>query len=86
MYKINYIFSLILIIIGIISLFITSFANQLMPKIGRVAFQTATFGTYNSLEYSMDFVFINRSSYFLIIIGIIFSIYNYKKEKQNRLK
>jgi len=82
MNKIGFAFSGALAITGIITLMTTSIINLVIPKIGRVAFQLAMAGSYNSNDYHINFIYVNIAAIFLIIMGIVLGCKCYKNEKK----
>lgn len=86
MKKIGFAFSCISILMGITTVIVTSILNEIMPKMGRVAFQTVTSGSYSPSVYLMDFTFANVLSVIMIIVGILgayLSIYSLKDKRMD---
>lgn len=77
MKKIGFIFSNLSILLGAITLIVTSILNEVMPKLGYVAFQTVTSGNYSESYYKMNFSFVNFLAIVLIIVGSVISIKMY---------
>jgi hypothetical protein len=71
MKKIVLIFSCLSVLTGAIIIIITSILNQLMPRLGYMAFQAAGAGSYSSDVYKMNFGFTNFVAVIMIITGII---------------
>lgn len=83
MRKIVFIFSCMSILIGAITIIITSILNEVMAKLGRMAFQFAAAGSYSSSDYVMNFYLTNLIAVVAIIAGIVVSVkmYNETKDK-----
>jgi len=75
--KIGFIFSNLYILLGAITLIITSILNEVMPKLGRVAFETVASGNFSESYYKMNFSFVNFLAIVLIIAGSTISIRMY---------
>lgn len=71
MKKTAFIFSCLFIVLGIITMIITSILNEVIPKLGYVAFQAAARGEYSPTSYKMNFSFANFLASVMIIAGII---------------
>ena len=69
MQKAAYIIGSIEIIIGIILMSTTSIIKQVMPLLGRVAYQAAAAGSYSASNYEMSFPFATVASIALIVLG-----------------
>lgn len=76
MKKIGFIFSNLSILLGVITLIITSILNEVMPKLGYLVFQAST-GSYSESSYKMNFYLVNFVAIVLILVGIIVSIRMY---------
>ena len=70
MKKAAYIIGSIEIIVGIILLSMTSIIKQVMPILGRVAYQAAAAGGYSASNYEISFPFVTVSSIALIALGL----------------
>lgn len=83
MRKIVFIFSCMSILIGAITIIITSILNEVIAKLGRMAFQVAAAGSYSSSDYEMNFYLTNLIAVVAIIAGIVVSVkmYNETKDK-----
>jgi hypothetical protein len=79
MNKIGFVFSGVFTVTGIITLLLTSIINSVMPKIGRVAFQIATAGSYSPNDYQINFIFVDIVAIILVGFGFFFGIKFYKK-------
>lgn len=73
MKKISLVFSCLSILAGAIVIILTSILNQVMPKLGYIAFQ-AHGGSYSPGTYEMDFTVPNVIAVALIILGIIITV------------
>lgn len=71
MKKASYIIGSIEIIIGIVLLCVTSIIKQVMPVLGRVAYQAAAAGGYSASNYEISFPFVTVSSIVLIVLGLL---------------
>lgn len=71
MKKAAYIIGSIEIIVGIILLSIASIIKQVMPVLGRVAYQAAAAGSYSASNYAISFPFVTTVSIALIVLGIV---------------
>lgn len=74
MKKIVFIFSCLFILLGTITLITTSILNEVMPKLGYVAYQAAAAGSYGEVIYKMNFHFVNLLAVAMIIGGSVMSI------------
>ncbi|MCF8008466.1 MAG: hypothetical protein K9K32_01760 [Halanaerobiales bacterium] len=83
MNKIGFLFSGIISLIGLITIILTKVVQLVMPYIGRAAFQAAAAGIYIPENYNINFSFIQNSSIFLIILGIVLSMFFYRSESNN---
>lgn len=70
MKKTAYILGSIEAILGLLILCCTSILNQLMPALGRVAYQAAAAGSYSPNNYEMSFTMPNAIAVVLIILGV----------------
>ena len=78
-----YIIGSIEITVGIILLSIASLIKQVMPFLGRVAYQAAAAGGYSASNYEVSFPFVTVASIVLIVLGLL-QIYYFgiiKKDK-----
>lgn len=83
MNKIGFLLSGIISLIGLVTMILTKVVQLVMPYIGRAAFQAAAAGSYNPAHYNINFSFIQNSSIFLIILGIVLSVFFYRSESNN---
>ena len=81
MNKIGFVFSNILVIIGMVSLFVIRIINSVLPKIGRAAYQSAASGSYSPNDYIVDFSGINFASIILVVFGLAMAYFFYRAEK-----
>ncbi|MET3683385.1 hypothetical protein ABID56_001480 [Alkalibacillus flavidus] len=81
MNKILFFFSNLLVVIGLCVLFVTNILNEVMPMLGRAAFQASMAGSYSPHEYQMNFNIVNLISGVLIIGGVVASYKIYVREK-----
>lgn len=65
-----YIIGSIEITVGIILLSIASLIKQVMPFLGRVAYQAAAAGGYSASNYEVSFPFVTVASIVLIVLGL----------------
>ncbi len=70
MKKAAYIIGSIEIIVGIILLSMASIIKQVMPILGRVAYQAAAAGGYSASNYEISFPFVTVASIALIVLGL----------------
>ena len=70
MKKAAYIIGSIEVIVGIMLLSIASIIKQVMPILGRVAYQAAAAGSYSASNYAVSFPFVTSVSIILIVLGI----------------
>lgn len=77
MKKIAFLFSCLTIVLGIITIIITSILNKVMPKLGYIAFQAAAAGSYSEDFYKINFTFVNFLAVAMIIGGTAISIKMY---------
>ena len=75
MNKVSYIIGSIEIIVGIVLLCVTSIIKEVMPTLGRVAYQAAAAGGYSGSNYEMSFPFVTIASIILIGLGIVQIVY-----------
>ena len=66
-----YIIGSIEITVGIILLSIASLIKQVMPLLGRVAYQAAAAGGYSASNYEVSFPFVTVASIVLIVLGLL---------------
>ena len=66
-----YIIGSIEITVGIILLSIASLIKQVMPVLGRVAYQAAAEGGYSASNYEVSFPFVTVASIVLIVLGLL---------------
>ena len=71
MNKASYIIGSIEIIVGIVLLCVTSIIKQVMPALGRVAYQAAAAGGYRASNYAVSFPFVTVASTVLIGLGLV---------------
>ena len=84
MKKAAYIIGSIEIIVGIILLSMASIIKQVMPILGRVAYQAAAAGGYSASNYEISFPFVTVASIALIVL-VLFQICYFgiiRKDKQ----
>ena len=65
-----YIMSSVEIVIGALILSITSIIKNVLPVLGRVAYQSAAAGSYNPSDYTASFPLATTIAVLLIIVGI----------------
>ena len=65
-----YIIGSIEITVGIILLSIASLIKQVMPFLGRVAYQAAAAGGYSASNYEVSFPLVTVASIVLIVLGL----------------
>jgi hypothetical protein len=82
MKKIVFIFGCISTLIGLVTIITTSILNEVMPKLGRVAYQAAAAGSYSSDWYTMDFGFPRFLAVAMIIFGAAVSVLMYMQSKE----
>jgi len=81
MKKSIYIISSIEIIVGALIYSATSMIKDILPVLGRVAYQAAAAGSYSPREYSVTFSFPNTIATILVIVGILQLVYSFKLKK-----
>ena len=65
-----YIMSSVEMVVGALILSITSIIKNVLPVLGRVAYQAAAAGSYSSMDYKTSFAFANTIAVLLIIVGV----------------
>lgn len=65
-----YIMSSVEMLVGALILSITSIIKNVLPVLGRVAYQAAAAGSYSSMDYKTSFAFANTIAVLLIIVGV----------------
>lgn len=65
-----YIMSSVEIVIGALILSITSIIKNVLPVLGRVAYQAAAAGSYSPRDYNVSFALATTIAVLLIVIGI----------------
>ena len=75
--KSAFVFGCLSALLGAVTLIVTSILNQVMPKLGYVAFQAAAAGSYTESLYRMNFGFANFLGFVLIVAGSFVSIKMY---------
>ena len=81
MKKVGYIMGSIEMLLGALLLSITSIIKEVVPKLGRVAFQAAMKGSYSPNEYVVSFPLVNIIAIVLIVFGILqIVIFAFRKE------
>jgi len=81
MKKTTYICGSIDILVGAVLLCITSFIKEIVPILGRLEFQAAAAGSYDSSDYIVSFEFINTIAILLIVIGAVQILVSIIKKK-----
>lgn len=82
MKKIAYVFGSIEIILGLLIIAGTSLLKEVMPMLGRVAYQAAVAGGYSADEYQMSCTTATTIAIVLIVIGVVQLGYSFiKKDK-----
>lgn len=71
MKKVGYIIGSIEIMIGTVLLSIASMIKQVLPALGRVAFQIAASGSYSASNYETSFPLVTAASVALIVFGLL---------------
>ena len=69
MKKTAYILGSLEIIIGILLLCVSTIIRNIMPALGRVAYQAAAAGSYSPGDYTVSMPLLIASGIFLIVIG-----------------
>lgn len=84
MKKTAYILGSIEAVLGLLILCCTSILNQVMPALGRVAFQAAAAGSYSPRDFEMSFTLPNAIAVVLVVIGVAQILFYAisKKDKQ----
>ncbi|GGM43665.1 hypothetical protein GCM10011351_32060 [Paraliobacillus quinghaiensis] len=77
--KILFFFCNLIAVIGICILFITTILIEVVPMMGRVAFQAAMAGSYSPSDYTINFTVINLFAIILILVGVITGYKIYKR-------
>ena len=80
MRKAGFIGSVVSVLFGAALLVTTSVINEVMPIIGRLAFQRAVSGSYSTADYIMNFSFADTAAVILIVFGLIFGVYCFVSE------
>lgn len=71
MKKIAFVFSCLFILLGLITIITTSILNELIPKLGYMAFQAAAAGSYSLNSYKMQFSCANILAFIMIASGAV---------------
>ena len=71
MKKIAFVFSCLFILLGLITIITTSILNELIPKLGYMAFQAAAAGSYSPDSYEMQFSCANFLAFIMIASGAV---------------
>ena len=74
-----FVLSGVLALLGLATLITTGILNRVLPKLGRVAYQSAAAGSYTPTDYLMDFRVINILAICMIAVGLAAAAYIYKK-------
>ncbi|HHW61426.1 MAG TPA: hypothetical protein GX404_05940 [Syntrophomonadaceae bacterium] len=78
MHKIGFFLSGLLVLMGVGVLLFTSVFNAIIPEIGPLAFQVAA--ANSSVDYQVDFLFVNLIALAVIVIGTLLAYRFYKND------
>lgn len=81
MKKALFVFSCVSVLLGILIVVTASALTELMPLLGRIAFQSAAAGSYTSSDYSISLILPIVTGILMITVGLIFAVKAYKSEK-----
>lgn len=84
MKKAGFIGSVISVFLGALMIAGTSFINEIMPKIGYLAFKKSSSGSYTASDYAMNFTSTNIIAASLIIGGLVFGAYCFISDKRSK--
>ena len=84
MKKAGFIGSFVSILLGALTLIITSIMNKLLPQIAYMEFQKLASGSYSQERYMMDFIFADTIAVILIAGGFVFGMYCFKSEMRSK--
>lgn len=84
MKKIGFIGSIVSILLGAVTLIATTIINEVMPKVGYLAFQKLLSGTYSPSDYVMNFSYTNTVAIILIVVGLGFGSHCFISEKSSK--
>lgn len=80
MKKLGFVYSGLLVLIGIIINMFTRIINLILPKAGLIAFKIAAAGSYAPDEYIVNFRPVNAIATVIGIIGLILAVIFYYSE------
>lgn len=84
MNKLGFVLSLIFIELGTLCIFLTNVLDKTVPMIGKMVSQLSSTQAYSPFMYLVDY----KTSYYIssvmIVIGIISSVFFYRREKKCR--
>ncbi len=60
-----------MVIVGLVLIAIGQLVVQIMPLLGRVAYQAAAAGSYSPSEYEVNLIAYNTISALIIVLGIV---------------
>ena len=83
MKKSGFIIGCISMLLGAITLIITSILQELFPKIGYLTFQSAMLGSYSQSDYIMDFSATNLTAAIIIVAGLALSAYCFISDRKS---
>ena len=83
MKKAGFIGSLVSIFMGAMVLVCTNIISEILPKIGWMAFQKLSSGTYSPDGYVLNFTVSNTVAVVLLAAGIIFGTYCFKSDRHS---
>ena len=75
-----YIVGSIEMMLGLLVLATTSILNEVMPKLGRVAYQAAAAGSYSPTSYQMNLLLPNAIGVVLCLLGVGSILYFFLKK------
>ena len=77
-----YVIGSVEMMIGIVMLSVTSVIKEVMPVLGRVAYQAAAAGSYSARDYAVNFPFVTAAAILFIAAGVLQMVYFGVMKKQ----
>lgn len=75
-----YILGSVEILVGVLLLRFVSMIKEILPILGRIAYQSAAAGSYSPGDYTTSFLFVTVISILLIAAGAAQIIYQFQKK------
>lgn len=80
--KLGFVFSGSMVLIGLVAILLTGIVNEVMPIVGRIAFQTVASGQFNPIWYLADFSGVTIIAVLAIVFGLGGIAWFYRKEER----